>query len=238
MSKNVWYGLLKNNFALSIWYFSTYNHNSACVVDNGQWTVQGIIGFFVMEVIITWKSRLLSALSGFFMYMLRSSTWSSVVQVWFATSAVLRHYRNQWKIIVSWTLENKRQRNLYRQTKFPVKITHLKIVSLKWWPFCSVLNVLKWHTGVNYRVSNMPRPKLYILLNLDHNITETSHDRHGQHILTSSKNIQSSSLLCEWNSPSPVTGGFPHKATKMRKAFPYHDVIMSMKFAITLILVV
>ena len=54
------------------------------------------------------------------------------------------HCRNQYWNIVNWTLRNKIQWNLNRNSYIFIKKMHLKISSAKWRPFCLSLNVLTW----------------------------------------------------------------------------------------------
>ena len=46
------------------------------------------------------------------------------------------HYLNQCWVFVKWTLRNKLQWNFNLKTKFPFAKMHLKILSVKWPPFC------------------------------------------------------------------------------------------------------
>ena len=66
------------------------------------------------------------------------------------------HYLNQCWNIVNWTLSNKLQWNFNRNSNIFFKKMCLKVSSVKWWPFCIVLNVLK-HFSKN-TVIHQPSP--------------------------------------------------------------------------------
>ena len=85
------------------------------------------------------------------------------VRLWLVTWSAPSHYLNQCWDIVNWTLRNKLQWTLNRNSNLFIQENHLKVSSAKWRPFCVGLNELKayWticHHWVRSRKGDNPLP--------------------------------------------------------------------------------
>ena len=66
----------------------------------------------------------------------RSESHQHWFRYWLAPYSATSHYLNQYWFIVNWTLRNKHQCNLNKNTKLLFTKMHLKISSAKYRPFC------------------------------------------------------------------------------------------------------